>query len=155
MSSEQSEIDAATQRRIAVDCFNAVWGFMEKADRTREEDDTMLHMAHASRYHWGIIGAPVNLARGEWQVSRVYTVLGRPEPALYHANRCLEICEANSIGDFDLAFAYEALSRSYALAGDAAHRDEYYEKARRAGEHISRVEDRELLLTDLESIPAV
>ena len=37
----------------------------------------MIHAAHASRYHWSQVGTKANLARGEWQVSRVYTVLGR------------------------------------------------------------------------------
>ena len=49
----------------------------------------MIHAAHAARYHWSKVGTKANLARGEWQVSRVYTVLERPEPALYHAHRCL------------------------------------------------------------------
>ena len=39
----------------------------------------------------------VNLARGEWLCSRVYATLGRGEPALWHARRCVEINEA--IGD--------------------------------------------------------
>ncbi|MBA3365103.1 MAG: hypothetical protein H0U03_04865, partial [Actinobacteria bacterium] len=65
-------LDAAERRQLAVDLFNFVWTLLEKADRTGEEDDTMLHAAHASRFHWGEVGAPVNLARGEWQVSRVY-----------------------------------------------------------------------------------
>ena len=72
----------------------------------------MLDAPHASRFHWGEVGTAVNLARGEWQVSHVYAVLNRAEPALYHARRCLAICEANAIGDFDLAYAYEAIARA-------------------------------------------
>ena len=45
--------------------------------------------ARASRFHWGEVGEPVNRVRGEWQCSRVYAVLGRAEPALWHARRCL------------------------------------------------------------------
>ena len=76
------------------------WTLLEKTDRTPAQDDEMLHAAHASRYHWGEIGDPVNLARGEWQCSRVYAILGRAEPALWHARRCLEIDEANGLGDW-------------------------------------------------------
>ena len=36
-------------RRLGVDLFNEVWRLME----TREDDDRMLHAAHAMRYHWG------------------------------------------------------------------------------------------------------
>ncbi len=73
--------------------------------KSREDDDRMIHAAHASRFHWG--GAPEckpeNLARGEWQVSRVYAVVGLAEPALRHTHRCLDICEADGLADWDLA----------------------------------------------------
>jgi tetratricopeptide (TPR) repeat protein len=144
---------ADTERRQAIDLFNGVWRLMEKENRTAEDDDTMLHMAHASRYHWGRVGTAANLARGEWQVSRVYTVLGRGEPALHHARRVLEICRANGIGDWDLAFAYEALARASAVAGDKEQARAFTEQALAAAEDIVEDEERELVLTDLESIP--
>lgn len=34
---------------------------------------------------------------------------------MVHAQACLEICMEHSIGDFDLAFAYEALANAYKL----------------------------------------
>ena len=101
------------ERKLAASLFNHVWDLMEKKNRTIEENDRMIHAAHASRYHWAN-GEPVNLARGEWQVSRVYSIQGRSEPALYHARRSLQICKDNRIGDFDLAFAYEAIARASA-----------------------------------------
>src|SRR5690348_9600463 len=89
-------LDAAEHRRLGASMFNHVWTLMETPDRTTAEDDRMLHMAHAQRLHWELAdGAPENFARAEWQVSRVYTVLGRSEPALFHARKCLEICQAN------------------------------------------------------------
>jgi hypothetical protein len=36
---------------------------------------------------------PENLARSDWLIARVYSVVGRAEPALAHAGRCLELCE--------------------------------------------------------------
>lgn len=146
-------LDEAAERRVAVALFNGTWTLMEKEDRTRDEDDEMLHMAHASRHHWGRIGTPANLARGEWQCSRVYAVLGRAEPCLHHAQRCLDICVENGIGDWDLAFAYEALARGHAVAGDAAQARALTEQALAAAEDIGEDEERELVLSDLESIP--
>ena len=127
-------------RRLGVDLFNEVWRLME----TREDDDRMLHAAHASRFHWGEAPEckPENLARGEWQVSRVYTVLGLPEPALRHARRCLELCELHGLGDWDLAYAYEALARAHAVAG-TGEADAWKAKARAAGDAIADPEDRE------------
>ncbi|GAA3446981.1 MerR family transcriptional regulator [Planomonospora venezuelensis] len=145
---------AGEQRQLAIDLFNGVWRLLEKEGRTADDDDRMLHMAHASRHHWGQVGAPVNRSRGEWQCSRVYAVLGRAEPALYHARRSLEICRAHGIGDWDLAFAYEALARAGAVAGDREQARAWTEQALAAAEDIAQDEDRELLLTDLETIPA-
>ncbi|MFC9331286.1 MerR family transcriptional regulator [Kitasatospora sp. NPDC057015] len=142
------------ERRTAVDLFNGVWRLLEKEDRSAEDDDRMLHMAHASRYHWGQVGAPVNLSRGEWQCSRVYSVLGRAEPALYHARRGLEICRAHGMGDWDLAYAYESLARAHAVAGDREQARSWTEQALAACEDIAQDEDRELVLVDLEAVPA-
>jgi hypothetical protein len=130
-------------RQLGVDLFNHVWTLLGKAERTQAEDDEMLHAAHASRHHWAQVGTPANAARGEWQCSRVYTVLGRAEPAVHHARRCLELCEANAIGDWDLAFAHEALARAYALAGDDEHAARHKRLAREAGDAIADPEDRE------------
>lgn len=128
------------ERQRGVDLFNEVWRLLE----SREDDDRMLHAAHASRFHWGEAEecAPENLSRGEWQVARVYTVLGRAEPAIWHARRCLEYCEQNGIGDWDLAYAYESLARAHALAGDGTA-EEWKAKARAAGDAIADPEDRE------------
>jgi DNA-binding transcriptional MerR regulator len=145
---------AGDERQLAADLFNGVWRLLEKEDRSVEDDDRMLHMAHASRYHWGQVGDPVNRSRGEWQCSRVYSVLGRTEPALYHARRGLEICQAHGIGDWDLAFAYESLARAHAVAGDKDQARAWTEQALAAAEDIAEDEDRELLRTDLEAIPA-
>jgi DNA-binding transcriptional MerR regulator len=145
---------AGDERQLAVDLFNGVWRLLEKEDRNVEDDDRMLHMAHASCYHWGQVGDPVNRSRGEWQCSRVYSVLGRTEPALYHARRGLEICQAHGIGDWDLAFAYESLARAHAVAGDKDQARSWTEQALAAAEDIAEDEDRELLHTDLEAVPA-
>ena len=124
------ELDAASRRALAVGLFNYTWTLLENPNRTQADDDEMLHAAHASRYHWGEVGEAVNLARGEWQVSRVYAVLGRGEPALYHARRCLELSEANAgREDWDLGSAYEAMARASAVAGDQAARDTWRAKA--------------------------
>jgi DNA-binding transcriptional MerR regulator len=155
MTDQDTKQDVAgDERQLAADLFNAVWRLLEKEDRSVEDDDRMLHMAHASRYHWGQVGDPVNRSRGEWQCSRVYSVLGRTEPALYHARRGLEICQAHGIGDWDLAFAYESLARAHAVAGDKDQARSWTEQALAAAEDIAEDEDRELLRTDLEAIPA-
>jgi DNA-binding transcriptional MerR regulator len=143
------------ERMLAAQLFNETWRLMEQEERTLADDDRMIHMAHASRYHWGQVptATPANFARGEWQISRVYTVLKRPEPAIHHARRVLEICEENKIGDWDLAFAYEALARAHAIAGDAEQARAFTDQALAAADDIAEDGERDIVLADLETIP--
>jgi DNA-binding transcriptional MerR regulator len=143
------------ERRLAADLFNGVWTLLETEDRTPAQDDRMLHMAHASRFHWEQVGGPEHLARGEWLCSRVYAVLGRAEPALHHAQRVLDLCEEHTIGDWDLAFAHEALARAHAVAGDLDAAAGAVRAARAAADDIADPEERDLLLADLATIPGL
>jgi hypothetical protein len=150
--SEKKEHTEEEHKKFAVDLFNLTWSLLDKKDRTKEEDDKMVHAAHASRFHWGEIGRPLQFERGEWQISRVYSVLRRSEPALYHARRCLEICKENNIGDFDIAFAYEAMARAHAIAGNRTERDKYIKLAEEAAQQIKKKEDRDYFSSELKTI---
>jgi hypothetical protein len=149
------ELTPEQRRRLAVDLFNRVWTLLEKPDRSADEDDAMIHAAHASRHHWAEVGTAANLARGEWQVSRVYATLDRSEPALYHAGRCLAYCEENpdALEDWDLPFAYQALARAHHVAGNAEEVRRFANRARELGGEIAGAEDRELLDRDLATLP--
>ena len=146
-------LEPALQRKTAADLFNYTWTLLEKADRTERETDLMVHAAHASRFMWEDIGEPVNHARGEWQIARVYAVADRPEPALHHARRCLQIVEEHGVGDFDLACAYEALARAHATAGERDAAARYEALGREVAARIEEADDRELVVSDLDSLP--
>ena len=155
MTEEKSAELQEWHRKMAIGLFNTVWNLLDSKDRSPEDDDRMLHAAHASRFHWGEIGTPLEFERGEWQISRVYSVLERPEAALHHAMRCLEICQANGITDFDIAFAYEALARAYAVAGDATESGKYVALGQRAGEQIDDEENRDYFLSELNAVTSL
>lgn len=146
------EITRMVHEKLAMSLFNATWDLLGKEDRSEEDDVEMIHAAHASRHHWGQIGEPLQFERGEWQISRVYSVLGRRESALYHAKLCLEICQENDIGDFDIAFAYEAMARAYAVARDREDYEKYRELAEKAGKEIDEKGNRDYFLGELNSI---
>jgi DNA-binding transcriptional MerR regulator len=156
MDTKAANLDAETHRRLGADLFNKTWTLMEQESRTAAEDDELVHCAHASAYHWLHVGTAANRARSEWQCSRMYTVLGRAEPALHHARRCLEICESEpaALEDWDLPFAYEALARAHAVAGDAGEASRCLERARALGAAIVDDDDRALLEADLATVPA-
>lgn len=150
-------LDIATHRQLGVDLFNHVWTLIEKSDRSAAETDEMIHAAHASRYHWSLAGTTANLGRGEWQCARVYSVLGRAEPALWHARRCLELSqaatEAGEAESWDLPAAFEAMARAHAVAGDRAAALEWRDRARETVAAIPEAEDREPIEGDLATLP--
>lgn len=139
-------------RDLAASLFNGVWELLDKKDRTEDEDYQMVHMAHASLYHWLQIGTANNFYVGEWQISRVYAVLKNRESSLFHARRALRICEENGFKGFDLAYAYEAMARAFAVAGDRDGSEKYLRMARTESAGIPGKEERDMLLADLESV---
>ncbi len=146
-------LDEASHRRIGIELYNATWALLDKLDRTADETDEMIHRAHASRWHWARAGTTVNLGRGEWLCSRVYAVLGRAEPALWHARRSVELAEvAAEREDWDLAAAYEAMARAQQLAGDRASATDWMARARGELALVADADDRESIEEDLASL---
>ncbi len=79
-------------------------------------------------------------------------MLGRAEPALCYAERCLAVCQEHRIAGFDLAFAYEALARAHAVAGLTGRSDDFLRLAEQAGRDIAEDDDRKILLDDLQTV---
>jgi hypothetical protein len=150
--SDTGTTDGATHRRLAVDLFNHTWTLLRLGERTRQQDTEMIHAAHASRHHWGVVGTAANHARGEWQVSHVYSVLGRGEPALVHARLCLDTCLEHGIRDWDIAYAHEAMARAYRVLGNDDAAREYALAARAAAADVADADDREQVLADLADL---
>lgn len=153
MSADKRYTEKESHRKFAVDLFNLTWDLLDKEDRSREEDDRMVHAAHASRFHWGEVGDTRNLAVGEWQIARVYSTLRRPEPALHHAGISLQIIEEAGLTGFYRASALEGMARAYSVAGASAKSKEYIRLAKMEGEKITGKEEGELLFSQLAEIP--
>ena len=151
MSEDKTYTLDEAQTEFAKKINGEVWGFLEKEDRTLEENEAMLLAAYASYYHWTKVGTMVHRQRGEWMLSRVYTVLGQFETALHHAQRCLALTEANldDMEVFDRGYAYEAMARSLALAGKKDKAKEFLIKAKAVSDSIDDDEDRKWFEGDL------
>jgi hypothetical protein len=143
-------------RRLGVELYNGTWALIERENRTPDEDDEMLHRAHASAYHW--LQAPhtaANQARSNWLCSRVHALTGQPEGALHHAQRCLALVEGGGEGmeEWDLAAAHEGLARAHAAAGELDEARRYLELARTETAKIADLYDRKHIEEDLDSLP--
>lgn len=140
------------QRKLAAQYFNETWDLMEKAERTPEDDVRMVHTTHASRCLWEAVGDASNLAIGEWQVSRVYSVLKWAELAAHHGGLSLDHSKAAGQRPFLMGYAHEALCRAALISGE---RDAARSELTRAAEWLTGLTDEEergLLSADLEQL---
>ena len=140
--------------RFGVECFNGAWDLLEKEDRSEDETAEMIHMAHASLWHWrrSEHGDPQHFAVGTWQLSRVYAVAGMPEQARRYGQESLLLCRHHDLPAFYLAYAYEALARAAAEAGDTTERERQLGAAEAVAQRIEDVANRKALLDDLATI---
>jgi tetratricopeptide (TPR) repeat protein len=124
-----SKAEREFHRKTAAESFNRAWDYLEKKNRTQEDDREMLTLAHASRYHWGQVGTRENQAVGEWQLSRIYADLGQQDLALRFAMASLSTCKVNNLLEI-MPSAYEGVARAYAAGGDSRKAERYLAKAR-------------------------
>lgn len=152
MKPRAGKLDRRTHRELGMELFNHTWDLLAQKRRTKEEEDEMLYSAYASRYHWGVVGRPLHRSISEWQISRVYAVLGRAEPAAYHGHRALEIALRGRLAPFYVAYGHEALARAAAIAGQRSVRETEIRRATRLATRIRSKDDRRMLLEDLATI---
>jgi len=124
-----SQTDKEFHRKVAAECFNRTWDYLEQKNRSLDDDQMMLNLAHASRYHWSFIGKPWNFTTGDWQISRVYAALNQPDLALSFAKKALETSQKHNLSE-RLISAYEGMARAHAVAREYPLAREFVSKAR-------------------------
>ena len=137
---------------LAKTLFNETWDLIDMENRTEEQTIEMLHKAHASCFLWREAKNPLNNARGEWQVSHVYSILGEGRLALLHGTYSLTLCQDNGIGGFDLAFGHEAVARAYKALGNEALMQEHTRLGLAACKTIESKEDREYAISCFQDL---
>ena len=137
---------------FSANCFNMAWNLIEKPERSHDDDQQMIRLAQASIWHWTQRPdcTANNLSIGYWQLSRVYSLLDEPDNARKYAQLCLEITPTDDA--FLLGYAYEALARAEAIAGnhDAA-KDHLADAWSHAG-GVTSDDDKTLLVDDLKTL---
>lgn len=130
-------MDIENERSLAKSLYNSCWDLIEKANRTIKEDAEMLHAAHASRWHWGNVGGDQERAIGEWQCSRVNSILGNGKAALLHATLSAQLVDNFPSTHFMKASAAEALAYAHFVLGDLQMADEFKNRATKLLEGVN------------------
>ena len=150
-----SSIGPAEHRMLAIEANNSTWEFLDREPGSLSELDNeeMTRRAYAAAYHWSRAenATVINEVRASWLIAKVWIHQSRGDLALPISIRCIDLCLANNIADFDLAYVYEAKARSLACIGDL-------DGAREAKQFASLVviadeEDRKLVQADLAKGP--
>jgi hypothetical protein len=143
---------ARAHRWFSADCFNRVWTLIEKPDRTPDDNERMVSLAHAALAHWRERAdcTQRNLSIGYWQLSRVYAVLGQVENARHYGRLCLE-ASANE-PPFYLGYAHEALARAERLAGNSVAARHHLAEAERLAALVADAQERAALTSDLAQL---
>jgi hypothetical protein len=155
MSLEDTAMSAEAHRAQAIAYFNAAWDLIDTADRSAEQDREMLTRASASRQHWiDAGGTEENLAVADWQVAHAASQAGMADIALVFARAAVERAESSDLPTWLKASTHEGLARAHALAGDTASYTYEADLTRALLEKVSDIANRELIESQLASIPA-
>lgn len=144
----------AAHRYFSAECFNRAWDLIDKPTRTSKEDQSMLQLGLTSLWHWSQRPdcTPTSLSVGYWQVSRIYALLYQSDLARQYGQLCLQVSQGEGILPFYLGYAYEALARAEAVAGNEVKKKEYLALANHVAERITDSDARWPLLSDLATI---
>ena len=145
-------IEMEEHKKIAIQCFNAIWKILDKTNPTKVDELEAIRLAHTSTWHWYQCGQPVNFQRGEWICSRVYVHFHHLEEALYHAKLCYELTIEHKLTDFDLSYGYECMARVYKKMNDTENFDHYFQLLKESLPQVKEEEDRKLVKSDMQSL---
>lgn len=154
MAEEPAFDVAAANKHFAAECFNKAWDYIDKPERTAEDDEQMLLASMASAWHWSQCadGTPQNMSVAFWQLSHIYALLGQADDARCFGERSLAKSQVEGVPPFFLAYAYEALARAEMIAGDRAKMAGYLREAMRTALMVEDLEAQQMLMADLKSI---
>lgn len=139
---------------LAKRAFNTAWDLIDLAERDAEQARTLVVRAMASRYLWEEVGGEEQLCFGDWQSAYALSLAGAGDLALSFASAALERAEAAGWTDWRLASCHEGVARACRVLGDRSGFEEHAARCREILEGVEDAEDRELIASQLESIPA-
>jgi len=154
MEKDQQEKIIKSHRYFSSYCFNQAWEIIDKSEKTKEDVETMLHLSHASFWHWSQVPdhTPTNLSVGYWQLSRVYALAGKGEEALFYGNRCIQIGLDNHLPPFYIGYGYEGVARAYRVLQNIENAEKNKTIALEYAEQVEEAEEKKYLQDDIRSL---
>lgn len=133
-------------RWFAIECNNQAWDLVEAKERSDDQLEKMLHIAHTARYHWQHAGTEINWLRAEVLLSTAYSVAKRPENALIYAESAsVLLSQTKEVTLFDQASVTGAHAFALAVGNNSAEAEEMHGKFVHDLSMVEEADDRKLL----------
>lgn len=145
---------AIWQKRLASQANNRAWALAEATGRTPEEDEEMLHAAHAARHLWKIVGNEGHWAHAAQLLAHVYALLGLPKPAKHHLQQSQPFFLERDCAPWEKAFAHAVAANVAAASGEREAHARHYRQAVQVIASLEDEEDRSILNATLRVVPA-
>ena len=139
-------------RYFAIECNNKAWD-LAGGTRTPDEDDEMLHAAHAAAFHWDQVGEELNRMRAKMLLAHVHALLGMNPSALQYAEEMGSYFLDRDTADWEIAFAHAIYAHAAHVAGDFTAHARAYRDAILALEAIADPEDQILVQITFDQVP--
>jgi hypothetical protein len=143
----------AWARYFAMETNNRAWQLASQAIRSASESREMLDAAHASAYHWNIVGADLNRMRANYLVAEVHALLGFGASALALATEALSYFDDVEAPDWERAYLHVIHSHAAAAAGDAEIHAASYSLAQAALREVADPEERRVVEQTFVQVP--
>jgi hypothetical protein len=139
-------------KRSAVEANNRAWE-LAVLPRTAVEDREMLNTAHASAWHWSVIGTELNRMRSTMLLAEVHALLGYGASALRYAAEMQAYFVTRDTPDWELAFTHAIHAHAASVAGASEVHRKAYEHAVVALNSIADEEDRHIVIKTFNQVP--
>ena len=139
-------------KRFAAMANNRAWE-LSVLERTPEQDQEMLDAAHASAWHWSVIGTELNRMRSTMLLAEVHALLGFGASALRYADEMRTYFVGRETADWELAFTHVIHAHAASAAGAVETHRIAYEKALVAIKAIAEEEDRAIVNKTFNQVP--
>jgi hypothetical protein len=147
-----SEDATAWLRRFAAAGNNRAWELSVQS-RSTAEDQEMLNAAHASAWHWGMVGTELNRMRATMLLAEVHSLLGFGPSALAYAEEMREYFLGVGAPEWEIAFVHVVHAHAASAAGEALKHRASYESAVASLGNISNEEERRNVASTFSHVP--
>jgi tetratricopeptide (TPR) repeat protein len=144
---------ASAQRWFAVEFNNEAWNIIESPEKSPDQMERLVHLAHAACLHWSAVGDSLHRQRALDLLAHAYAAAGRGEQAVDYAEQARRLSEQH--GDkqtpFDRAEACATMAVALAAAGRRTDAEPWRSKATEASKDLD-ADDRSVINRILSTI---